>query len=386
MSPSYFDVASTADVIERVYGNREEWFRYELLNHKLEVIGHLDGALTGGQLEFGVYKDIRGSGTLVTVMYDENYTGEKAYPDEIDWMNTLVRITYETPEFEEPLITAIPEAPDEQHDDPLVTVELELYDRTLKLQQDNFGYVYTVPAGVNILAKVKEIALSAGFLETEFIADESSAVLANAITWTDTASKYRIINDLLDVANFFSIYADGMGRLRCEAYIPPSQRPVDWDFQYGEHTGLYLPKFKYSLDRFGVPNKLTGVAKMPDGETSTVPVWATATDTRDTSPFSYQNRGSRWITADTITDIDLPTGTAEEQQAYLQAIVDKKLEDKQAVSATLEGLKHPWLPIRLNSMVTFENRRFDQLRAVLQNQSVNLYAGGLFTSRLRRVA
>ena len=391
--PDFWKVASSPEVIGKLYGSRVESFRYDVLDRDRNLIGSLDGALTGGQLEFNIFNEVKGSGSLTTVLYDKNYAAEH-YPDDFDWLNILLRVWYVTPDYQAALITAVPQAPTEAHTDTRVTMEVELYDRTIMLQEDSFGKPYTVPKGANILAAVADVVYSVG--DNDFVYDRTgnALTLKSAMNWPVSASKFQIVNDLLDVANYTSIYTDAMGTFRADRYIDPDNRSRDFTFRYGE-LGLYLPDFKWTIDRYHIPNKYVlvgtevtvtpkkkkGQKKAPKGYKYTP--YAVVTDNDPKSPFSYQARGNRYITV-RDSNVELPEGNTEAQNmAFVLAKAKQRLKEAQVVGVKVEELRHPWLPFGINSQVAFLNKRTDPILAVCQAQTIALQAGGLCTSTLR---
>lgn len=383
--PSFWKVASSPAIRKMLYGHREETFRYDLLDMRGNLIGNLDGAQTGGSLEFNLYNEVRGSGSLVTVLYDGKYKSPH-YPDKIDWLNCMIRISYVTPDYQVPLITAIPQAPTEAHTDHSVTMEVELYDRTIMLQEDSYGRPFSKAKGTNIMAAVVEVMSSIGVNDLAY--QKSDETLQKAMNWSAEASKYQIVNDLLRVAERFSIRTDGMGRFRADKYVSPEDRPRDWTFEY-EVNGLYLPEFKWTIDRYHIPNKYIVVASEVSVEKTKkkkaykyTPI-GVAKDNDPKSPFSYQARGNRYIT---VTDTDIELAEKDSQSEHQTAVTNaavRRLREAQLVGIKVEELTHPWLPFGLNSLVQFKNKRTTPLLAVCQAQTITLAAGGLVTSTLR---
>ena len=343
--------------------HRAETFRYELLDLNDQLVSLLDGVHSdGGQLDFSVAGNIRGSG---------NMTVQKLDPA-VDWLRHRVRVSYVLGDRVEALITAIPAAPVEHHSDEGVTVDVELYDKTLILTEDSFPGVYGLPAGTLVLDAVADVIVSTG--ETSSLFGDSDATLDAAMVWEAGTSKLQIVNDLLDAAGFFSLYCDGMGRFRADPYVVPAARGVAWSFADDE-DGLYLPDFSRDMDTFSVPNRFVCVGRSDDPETD-API-AVAEDNDPASPFSFVSRG-RWITR---TD----TGVEAVDLDVLELIARRRLSEAQQATETFE-IDHAWLPVGLNGVVSFTNSRLSEpVRAVVQKQSVKLVPGGLVTSTLRRV-
>ena len=327
-----------------------EEFKYELLDNQDRFMGNLTNIAAGGSLDFSVSANVKGQGSI-------SLTKTK----DIDWLHSRVRVSYNN----EPLITAVPSIPSENYDSTSVTMEVDLLDKTSILAGDNFGGMYTVAAGTNIIAKVIEVIQSTG--ETKVAIDPSSLVLASAITWDANATKLNIVNDLLSAANYWSVWTNGLGYFRSYPYLAPSYRPVMHNF-VDDAQGLYLPAFTRNYDPFNVPNRYVVLGKTDGGIEA---VRKEATDT--TLPYGYPYRP--WLTT-TEADVDYS------DDATLQAIANRKLADAQQVTETFE-FSHPFIKFGLNDVVTFTNSKLGTRTAVVQKQTYSLQTGGLVKSTIR---
>ena len=337
--------------------HRAEGFRFGLLDLNDQVVGSLGGVEeNSGSLSFSVYADIRGSGNLTVNNAD------------VDWTRHRVRISYLLGEGDDqtvvPLITAVPRAPVEAHKATGVSVDLELYDKTLILSEDTFGVSYAIPAGTNPITAVSSVITSTG-QPAPALLTATTDTLATAMVWEAGTSKLKIINDVLDAAGYFALFTDGYGQYRAEPYTSPQTRPTMWTFE-GDHA-VYLPEWTRDADVFAVPNRYVCVGTT-DGLLPALS--AVATDESD-GPFSYASRG-RWITK---ADVDVEATS----QTVLDLLAERRLYEAQQVTETLVWT-HPWLPFGLNEVV-----QFNGVRAVVWKQSVRLSVGGLITSTARRL-
>ena len=347
---------------EQLLGHRQESFRVELLTTTDTVLRTLAGVQAdAGQLDLSVAATIRSSGNLAT----------ERIGDDVDWLQHRVRVSYVLgDDLVEPLITAIGAAPVEGHTATGVSVDVELYDKTLILKDDSFLGHYGLPEGTPILDAIQDVIASTG--EAGELVGESDAVLAAPMVWDPGTTKLRICNDLADAAGCFALYCDGWGRYRADTYVPPAARGIAWTFADDTH-GLYLPEWTRDLDVSGVPNRYVCVGRSTGDTAALVSV---ATDEDPDSPFSFQARG-RWITR---TDTDVEAAS----QGILDLIAVRRLAEAQMVGETIT-ITHPWLPIRLNDVVLFRHARTGESRGVLQRQTVNLTPGGLVQSTIRRI-
>lgn len=328
-----------------------ETFRYDLLDSNDNIVGSLD-VPKGGTLDFSVSAEIRGSGSIVV---------HKAQ----DWLHSRVRVSYN----DIALITALTKVPSEDYSSTSMTAKVDLYDKLIILSDDNFGAAYAVAAGTNIVDKVVEIIASTGELKVAI--EPSTQTLTNNLVWDANTSKLKIVNDLLDAANYFSLWCDGLGFYRSTPYVAPQSRGIKHAFIDNEQ-GLYLPAFTRNYDPYSVPNRFIVIGKT-DGEVEALV--KTATD-ESGGPYSYPGRP--WLTK-TLTDVEYVDA------ANLQAIADRKLIEARQVSETFE-IVHPYLGFGLNDLVTFTNKGLGKTAsAVCQKQSYSLQTGGLIKSTIRTV-
>ena len=348
-----------------LYGSRVESFRYDLLDLRNQKVDELQvSTAVSGSLDFSTQANPQGSGSATITPKTP-----------INWLQQRVRVWYLTNGGaanggrEVPLLTAIPKVPDTNYTPNTSTQQVGLFDCTSAVDDDRFGVSFALPAGTNIIAAVKDLIDGTG--ELGAVLEPSTMTLAAAMTWDASATKLRIVNDLLAAANYFALYADPLGRLRGTPYVAPTSRPNRWTFP-GDATNLYTPTHTVTADRSDVPNKITGTSRaLEDGTT-----WSyTATDTNPASQYSYANRG-RWIAGDPLTDVNAASA------ATLAQIVTRRLSDAQQVQATY-SITHPWLPFGLNDAVsaTFP-RRNETVRATCQRQTINL---GEDAARVRSV-
>ena len=344
---------------DAITGHRTESYRIDLLNQDDVMVAKLLG-VTGGQFTFNVNAPIRGGGSI-------DYLGEK-----IDWNTHRIQPWYQTSagdEFQEwPLGVFLVATPDTEYSDTGRAVTLEMYDKTQILNDDQLPSTYQVAAGTNIITAVRTVLAEAG--QTRTAIEDTDQVLANGMVWPAGSSRLRIINDLLQAANYFSIWADGDGVFRTGPYLAPSNRGISWAFQDDERS-IYSPDFSHNFDTFNVPNRVVVIGQSDGEEEAPVAV------VEDTSggPFSYQTRG-RWITR-------TEEGQEASDQAGLEAIAHRFLQEGQQVGSTFQ-IKHAPIPLELHSAVAF--RRGTEgidIQATVQTISYSMDVGALCSTTLR---
>lgn len=342
--------------------HRSESWGVRLLNNQDLFLEDLDG-VTGGSYEFNVNAAIRGGGSL-------SYHGPA-----IDWDQHRVQPWYRVESAGEmvewPLGVFLVATPSSKHTDTGVEVELSLYDKTLILDQDMTPTSYTVGTGTNVIAAVRTVLSQAG--QTRTAIEDSSQTLAKSMVWPAGTSRLRIINDLLDAANYFSIWVDGEGIFRAEPYLRPADRGQSFGFA-DDSTSIYSPDFTHDFDTFDVPNRVVVIGQS-EGDTE-APV-ATVTDT-SSGPFSFSSRG-RWITR-------VEEGVEATDATTLTNIARRFLSEGQQVGSTY-SISHAPIPLELNSTVGFRRAARDiDVSCTVQTISYSMDTGALCSTTLKEHA
>lgn len=340
-------------------GHRSESWRVNLLNNQDVVVAELIG-VRGGEFEFNVNAAIRGSGSL-------DYAGTP-----IDWNLHRVQPWYRSEAggqaVEWPIGVFLVATPSTQYSDGDRSVSLEMYDKTKILEDDLIPASYQVAKGTNIITAVRAVLALAGQTRTAF--EETSLTLSTAMVWPAGTSRLRIINDLLESANYFAIWVDGDGVFRTGPYLSPSDRGMAWEFEDNERS-IYSPDFTHDFDTFDVPNRVI-VTGQSDGDTE-APV-AVAEDNSN-GPFSIPTRGrviSRY-----------EDGQEASNQSTLNAIAKRLLQSGQQVGSTY-SIKHAPIPLEINSVAAFRrNAESVDVMAVVEKVSYNMDPGSLCSSTLR---
>lgn len=342
--------------------HRSESWRVELLNLSDTGLGQLDG-VAGGEFTFNVNNAIRGGGSL-------DYKGEP-----IDWLRHRVqpwyRIQAGTTTFEWPLGVFIPAAPSTQYGAMGGVQSIELYDKTLILSQDAVDTTYSVPAGTVVTDVIRALLVSIG--ETHIAITDSPETLSTSMVFEAGVSKLRIINDLLDAINYFSIWVDGLGTFRADPYRRPSDRLRRFGF-IDDEKSIYSPDFTHDFDTFEIPNKVILIGQS-DGEEAAMTSVASNVDVN--SPFSYQSRG-RWITR-------VEEGVEATSQAVLDSLATRRLMDGQTVGSTFD-IRHAPIELTFNDAVGFRrDAEGVNVLATVESISYSMSTGALCSTKLREV-
>lgn len=346
--------------------HRQEKFRVQLLDLKDRPDGDL-GEVKGGKLEFSINDEIRSAGNVEVVATEP-----------IDWLRARLKIYYSlyTPQDvlikEWPLGVFIPSSPKGSYSDTEESRDLEIYDKLVILREDPILSTYTVKKAANPIAAVKELILSTG--ETNMSVTATSDTLDAAMVWEAGETKLKIINDLLDATNYWSLWCNPNGQFQVKPHTTPKQRAVKHHFTEGD-SSIYKPEFEVDNDYFNVPNRYRLISR---AEGSVKSRTSTATNTSASSPFSYANRG-RWITT-VDTDVEATT------QAKLDALAKKRLAEATSKAQKIR-IDHAWLPLQLNDIVRFSNARakFFGAYCSVTEMSMDMVAGGLVSTLLQEV-
>lgn len=331
------------------------------------VLGELVG-VTDGRVDINGNAPMRGSGSLTWV---------GTVDSQPDWEQVQVQPVYRARTragtITWPLGVFIPAVPAVEYNGNLVTLNVELYDRSLLLTNTTVSQTYSVPAGTVVTTLVRTLLTNiVGGVGALVSVVDSTDTLRTAMTWDVGTTILRIVNDLLGAINYFSVWADGRGVYRAEPYRAPGYRAVEWAFQ-DDKEGIYLPKIKRDQDRFRVPNRIILVGQS-DG---TVPALVGIYENRnDADPRSIDNYG--------YSDY-VETGVEATTQAVIDALALRKWQDLSKPAAHLT-LDHAMLPLDPNDVVTFRHRSGLNTLAVLQSYTVTTKPGSLANAVYLEVA
>ncbi|WNM75065.1 minor tail protein [Microbacterium phage Morrigan] len=263
--------------------------------------------------------------------------------------------------------------------------ELSLLDRATVPSQDSFDQSYSVPAGALVLQTVRTILATCG----EYIAINDSSTLATSsgMVWEAGTSKLTIINDLLDVAGYNSLWVDGMGDFQATPRVLPANRSVVYEalggipreLRDGERS-IYSPEWSRDRDNFDVPNKV--IAVQAAGGTDSPALTGVWTNEDPNSPYSFPSRG-RWIPK--TVEVDVPAGTSAEIIAFLQSRARATLVQMSAVQAEVK-VEHLPIPARVGDAIRFAHSKAGvDARHIITKIDLETSSTGLMKSTLQEV-
>jgi hypothetical protein len=307
----------TAD--ELLTGNRMTTFRFDLFTRAEAALGNLDG-VEKGEVDFTSSASVHSGGALEIVDNGQS----------VDWLNDRVRpvvIIDGLPEIRLGMFV-FSEAPEEWGDTGR-SWPVKLLDKTSILDQDEVEATYSLDAGTVITTAVATLITSTG--ETNLAVTPSTATLAGPLSWEAGTSKLKIVNDLLSVAGYFSLYCNGDGQFIAKPYVRPAARPIRYEFLDGEQA-IYSPDFVKDVDLFAIPNKFIAVGK---GDATTAALVAVATNTDPASPYSIANRGR--------TIAKSVTGIEAADQAVLDEYARRRLIELTSPTSSID-VAHMMVP------------------------------------------
>lgn len=167
--------------------------------------------------------------------------------------------------------------------------EVEAYDTTTILWDDQVTDRYRVPRGSKYTAALSAIFASVGVFDA--IIEPSESVTQTALEWEAGTAKGEIVQQLLTADNYEPLMADAWGRWMCRKYKDPRARRAEYSYT-ADALSVMLPGQTVDDDLFRLPNVFVGVVSRPDR-----PAMSFAYEITDPkSPLAAVNRGGRHVT------------------------------------------------------------------------------------------
>lgn len=346
---------------EILTGNRNTRFYVDVLDQNDSPLARLDG-VTGGKLDWLSNAVVKGAGSLT--VKDVNQT--------IDWLSARLR-PYMLIEGlpVQPLGVFLPaEAPDSWANGR--SWAIKLLDKSTILDQDTVSETYGLAAGSVVTTEIVILIESAGI--TNHAITASAKVLDGDLVWSSGTSKLRIINDLLDLINYFSLYSNFEGQMVGAPYILPAQRPLRYEFIDGPES-IYEPNFVRDVDIWSIPNRVTLVGI---GDGTTAALTSTVNNTDVDSPYSQPNRGR--VIGRTETGIEAV------DQAALDATAQKRLIELTSPTSSVEINHAPVPGLAVNQAAKFRRQPAGiDARHVVSRTGLTLDGKALAVTILREV-
>lgn len=169
------------------------------------------------------------------------------------------------------------------------TIQIEAYDRSLRLQQTKIETLLHLSAGTNYMQVIEALLVEAGI--TLYLATPTAEVLATDREDWDIGTDYlAIINTLLGEINYGGIWFNAEGY----AVLQPTQKPsaANIDHEYDGNTKLSVlsPEAALETDIFDKPNVFIVICDNPD---LPAPLISKAVNDNPLSALSTFKRGRR---------------------------------------------------------------------------------------------
>src|SRR5690606_2328521 len=126
-----------------------------------------------------------------------------------------------------------------------------------------------------------------GYADLQHTIEDSDKTARTPMTFMPGTTYMKVVNTILDAAGFFTVWADGSGVSRSQAYQAPSQRPVVWTFEDGDQS-IFTPQVPVERDWFSTPNRVLAYSQ-ETGDAERLEAEAYNFDADD--PLSIPNRG-----------------------------------------------------------------------------------------------
>lgn len=247
-------------------------FKYMALNKQLKELQDITAYVEdGGMVEYNSLTRLKASCTIPITLDINEQLGLDA-----------VRIYYVLNDEESCLGTFFISTPTSTYDDNSQSIECTGYSTLWRISNHAPSTKYYVALGTNCVAEIKRILTQLGYAFS--IPDYAGTTSTNR-EWDIGTPYLDIINDLLDVVNYTSLYVDVMGVYIAEPYILPQDRIVDIELNEKDIDNILEPLQVNELDIFNVPNKfirycasdpsiaLQAVYENTDGVTGTYNTW-----------------------------------------------------------------------------------------------------------------
>jgi hypothetical protein len=218
----------------------------EIIDLNLNVLEDISDDLAGGTIRRDSFAELHAAATLQITRL-------------LDWGADIVRPYYviadDTRTARFSLGAYHVNTPDESYTEFPITYEVTGYDMLWRLQQP-VGDAYSIAMNTPYLATVEAILLAQGY--TEYIIDQDRASTFSPTTraweFSDSLTWLNIVNDLLAAVGYEGIWSDWDGRLRCQPYILPDDRTIEWVYTDDPATTMLSTERVKTHDFFAAPN------------------------------------------------------------------------------------------------------------------------------------
>jgi len=357
--------------------NRLESFEFELLSLNNERYEN-----AGWVTDYVIKKN-----SSITMDFTRNVIGTASFSirnnTDINYLSDLIRPWYvlnDTYRF--PLGTYMLSSPRKKSDGKMVSRPIQGYDLLLALEQDKMITSVTYEAGENVIDIIETLLYIVGAnLWVNADITPSSEVLATNVSYELGRSKLFIINSLLNMINYYPLWADGNGVFRS---IPWTNEPNKTYEFIDDNLSIYTPNIDLTLDYTDMYNRVVIINNQLAQDTEPLyKVWTFEDESLGSHPFSYSSLG-RYITK--IFQSDAVSQDYVDLRARRELL--KMLEIEEAVNynhAFISSRENDGLPWQ-GDCYRFKNTKLDVDSIYkLEAFTYKLETGSLVNSRIKRI-
>lgn len=345
-------------------GNRSERWEWDVLGPDLQPVD-VPNRFSGGRLDFNIYADTRASGSV-------RWTGTPA--ERPDWLNVRLSPRYvatlaDGSRVDWRLGVYLPAVPTLG----ATGGDVDLFDLSIILRRSEVRESVGMESGTPIIPAVLDLiaeALPGALAQIE----DTGPELRTAAVWPPGTSRLRMINDLLESAGYFSLYADFNGTFRSSPYVAPTNRPVEYSFARGE-ASIFSRSFEITRETFDVPNVVVVISE-GSGDIPGMVASKTLDEISPGHPLSIAERGYE-VTRTETTDQAASVNVLRQQ-------AERLIRESVSTGGTVV-LEHAPLPPALNGRYRFTYPGVGTSNYTMQAVEIDCAPGSLWKSTLREV-
>jgi hypothetical protein len=269
--------------------NRIESFEFELLslnNERYENAGWITDYVIkkSSNISMDFTRDIIGTGSFnIRNNTNINYLSDLIRPWYI--LNNTYRL---------PLGTYMLSSPCKKSDGKMVSRQIQGYDLLLALEQDKMINSVTYTAGENVIDIIETLLYIVGVnLWVEADITPSDEVLAVDVSYEVGRSKLFIINSLLNMINYYPLWADGNGVFRSIPWVDGINKTYEF---IDDDLSIYTSNIDLILDYTEMYNRVVIINNQLEQDVQPLyKIWTFEDEGLDNHPFSYSSLG-RYVT------------------------------------------------------------------------------------------
>lgn len=218
----------------------------------------------------------------------------------------------------------------------------------LALLDREVGEDYSVTSGTTYRQALLDVFSDAGLSGVQIETAAADYTLPATRTWSLVASSLdpdqtstpvtwlRIVNDLLAAINYQAVWCDENGLYRCERYIEPSVRPIDFTFSADDVATIVGEDRTIVADQWRTPNRWVFLwTNRPGGEQDVEGDGMYTVLNQSDGPLSIDERGLTWTRVFRYEAAS---------QAVLEELGDRRVAHDRRVAEEIQVTTGPFPP------------------------------------------